>query len=73
MLQTTIDPNEYGFTYKGSCNCDGSYTEKWQRGAYQLRIKQTRFKIKKDGITIKGWMPIQQLQTELNNVAIQKA
>lgn len=62
-----------GFTFKGSCNCDGSLTEKWQWGEYQFKIKATRFKIKKGGITVKGWTPLAQLQTAINDVAVQKA
>lgn len=71
MMQTEhIDLK--GFTYKGSCNCDGSLTQKWERGEYQLKIKKTRFKIKQNGVTIKAWTPIEQLQTVLNDVALQK-
>lgn len=73
MSRTTIDLSEFGFVYAGSCNCDGSHTEKWKKGEYQLRIKQTRFKIKQNGVTIKSWTPIDQLQTELQNVALQKS
>lgn len=71
MQSSTI--NMFGFKYKGSCNCDGSLTEKWELGEYQLRIKATRFKIKQNGSTIKSWTPIDQLQTVLSNVALQKA
>jgi hypothetical protein len=60
----------YGYTYEGSCHCDGFPTEKYKSGDYQVRIRNNKnlFKIKKGGRSITQWVPASQIETALNNI-----
>jgi len=50
--------NSFGFSYTGSCSCDGRQTEKYKNGQWQLRHrpKHGTFKFKKNGQTVTDWM-----------------
>lgn len=49
---------QYGFEYSGSCSCDGTHTEKYKNGSWQLRHrpKHGTFKFKKNGQSVTQWM-----------------
>jgi hypothetical protein len=65
---------QYGFTYTGSCSCDGVYTEKYRNGDYQVRWrkKQGRFRIKQHGNTIVNWTPEIDIENRLKELNVQK-
>lgn len=56
---------ELGFTYAGTCNCHGGLNKKYKRGEFLIYIKQSQFKVKKFGTTIKGYSDIQGLEAYL--------
>lgn len=58
IVNRSMNYNQYGFEYIGSCNCDGIQTEKYRNGVWQLkhRAKTGLFRFKKDGRTVTTWM-----------------
>jgi hypothetical protein len=53
---------ELGFTYVGTCNCHGGLNKKYKRAEFLIYIKQSQFKVKKFGTTVKGYSDIQGLE-----------
>lgn len=53
---------EFGFTYVGTCNCHGGLNKKYKRAEYLIYIKQSQFKVKKFGTTVKGYSDIKGLE-----------
>jgi hypothetical protein len=47
-----------GFTPAGSCNCNGGYYKKYKRGEWLVYISSTKYKVKRNGITVKNYSPI---------------
>lgn len=62
----------YGFTYEGSCHCDGHYSEKYRKDNYQIRhkVKRKEFKVKKDGRSVTQWIPENKLIETLESIKI---
>jgi hypothetical protein len=62
----------HGYTYTGSCNCGGIYTEKWRKGEFIIRWRKKRYTFKvmqaHEG-TILTWQPIKLLENTLNELA----
>jgi len=60
-----------GWRYKGSCNCSGMHTEKFERmlsnGINQMEIRKNNFKHKYPGVPFTKY-PIAQLKDKLNEL-----
>ena len=60
-----------GWRYKGSCNCSGMYTEKFEcilhNGLHQMEIRKNIFKHKYPGVPFIKY-PIAQLKDKLNEL-----
>lgn len=61
---------QHGFTFDGTCQCDGKLTEKYRKGEYQVRIRvrTNQFKLKHSGRSMTQWVPLAKLQESLENV-----
>lgn len=61
---------QYGFTFDGTCQCDGHHTEKYKKGNFQVRIRtrSNQFKIKHGGHSMTQWVPANKLSESLQNV-----
>lgn len=61
----------YGYSPDGNCNCDGHQTDKYRKGDYQIRIRirQNKFKIKKEGFSLTIWESTNKLQETLQNLS----
>jgi hypothetical protein len=57
---------ELGFTKHGTCNCNGSFNQKYKRGEWLVYISSTKFKIKKHGSTVKSYSPLEGLEVYLS-------
>lgn len=60
-----IDLLKLGFTPSGSCNCNGQHNRKFKRGEWLVYITSSKFKVKKNGSTIKGYANIEGLEKYL--------
>jgi hypothetical protein len=60
----------YGYTYIGQCHCDGSLTEKYGNGDYEVRVKVRKrlFKIKHAGRSKTMWIPETKLEESLKQI-----
>ncbi len=67
---TTDLLHKHGFRDAGSCRCDGYYTLKFKKGLYEIKWRKARFKfkVKKGGATITDWLPLEKLETTLNEL-----
>lgn len=54
-----------GFTYIGTCNCNGSHNKKYKRGEWLVYVTKSSYKIKRNGSTIKGYSDIEGLEIYL--------
>lgn len=63
---------EYGYTFYGSCNCDGHKTNKYRNGIYKIkwRIKKAQFKVQSRGLTIIPWYPESQAENILKEIHV---
>ena len=55
-----------GFTFYGTCQCNGTKNVKYKRGEIIVYLTRTKFKVKKNGLTIKGYDDINQAKTYLS-------
>jgi hypothetical protein len=62
--------DEYGYQFKGSCHCDGYYTEKfkreefevrWRKGAFTFRLFQGRH-------ILVNWARLTELENHLKQI-----
>jgi hypothetical protein len=60
-----------GFTLTGSCNCNGGYYKKYKRGEWLIYLSATKYKVKKNGITVKSYSPVEGLQEYLSKAVPQ--
>ncbi len=65
MTESTLI--SYGFQFTGTCNCDGYKTDKYKFEGWQVKWRRTKyqFKLKQNGITVSGWMPVSKLNEVL--------
>lgn len=69
---------EYGYTFKGSCHCDGYETWKWKKGVIEVKWRKykAQFTILQGRATVKGWTKIVELGESIKklhaDVAVQK-
>lgn len=54
-----------GFTYIGSCNCDGAHNRKYKHGEWTVYLTRSKFKVKRNGSTVKGYTDISGLEAYL--------
>lgn len=49
---------QYGFTYTGSCSCDGIQTEKYKNGQWLLKFRPKHgvYRFKRNGRTVSEWI-----------------
>lgn len=52
-----------GFVYTGSCNCNGTFNKKYKYNDFVLYVTKSKFKLKHGGTTIKGYSPIELMET----------
>lgn len=57
-----------GWTYKGSCNCGGMPTYKYQAGEYKLRVRALHFLISTPATKFTKW-PISELKTMIDEIS----
>lgn len=51
-----------GFTFAGTCNCNGGLNKKYKRAEFLVYITANKFKVKKFGTTIKGYSDLEGLE-----------
>jgi hypothetical protein len=56
---------EKGFVFAGTCNCGGGFNKKYKRGEWLVYVTASKFKVKKNGSTVKGYSPIEGLEKYL--------
>lgn len=63
----------YGYTFEGTCNCDGFKTYKYKNGAYQFRwrVNTNKFKMKHHGVTKTTWKDISQAEELLKTIHVE--
>ena len=59
---TADDLIKIGFTPAGTCNCGGGFNKKYKRGEWLIYLTATKFKVKKNGSTVKGYANIEGLE-----------
>jgi hypothetical protein len=59
-----------GYTFEGTCNCDGFKTYKYKNGPFQFRwrINKNEFKIKHHGVTKTAWRGIDRAEEILTKL-----
>lgn len=60
-----IDLEKLGFTYTGSCNCNGSFNRKYKWNEWTIYLTKSKFKVKRNGATVKGYTDITGLEAYL--------
>lgn len=62
---------EEGFRFKGSCQCDGYMTLKYERNGTEVRWRRNAYTFKITGKT--NWLKLTQLETELQKLVPKEA
>lgn len=64
---------QYGFDFKGSCSCDGVYSEKYRKGDYEVRWRKRKgiFKIRRFGVSLTGWIIESEIENYLKKYDVQ--
>ena len=60
-----IDLTMLGFVFTGSCNCNGSHNKKYKLSEWLIYITKSKFKVKRNGATVKGYTDITSLEAYL--------
>lgn len=56
---------ELGFVFAGTCNCGGGFNKKYKRSEWLVYVTSSKFKVKKNGSTVKGYADLAGLEVYL--------
>lgn len=65
----------FGYTFTGTCHCDGQLTEKYRNGDYELRWRKHKyqFRVRQGRTLLNNWAPVNGAETFLKSVHSKQA